>query len=136
MPAGPPPPGTPRPPPPRPPPPLPRPPPCPFWPPWPEEATFCALRIAPKPQVLVRRKLKVNRPGPVQSLIGAVGEPLVPGVPACAKVPQPLIVLMVDPFGLSPVTLNGRSLKMVSPLLSSPVVMLYGLPLCAIRNGL
>ena len=81
-------------------------------------------------------EVDVPAEGTVDVGLGVLVGVALPGVPACAKVPQPLIVLMVDPLGLSPVTLNGRSLKMVSPLLSSPVVMLYGLPLCAIMNGL
>src|SRR5215472_3961507 len=105
------------------------------WPLWPPLEASCALRDAPKPHVFVRRKLKVNSAGPVQSLIGAV-EPDVPGVFGTAKVPHPLIVLMVDPFGVAPVTFQGRSLKNVSPLTSWPMVTLYGLPLWAIMNGL
>src|SRR5262245_24810922 len=89
-------------------------PPRPPKPPPPPPAPFASR---PKPKVLLRRKLKVMFPGPVQALIGTCPK-FVAGTVAKKSHSD-----LQSKRSLALVS-HGRSLKSESLLLSSPVVML------------
>src|SRR5271154_1055513 len=100
----------------------------------PPKPAFAALSfLAPKPKDLLTRRLKLKRPGLVPK---SYGTRMSPGSGAMLKQPSLVETKLVGAPGPQPVPNAGRSLKIESLLLSSPVVTLYGMPELAMTNGL
>src|SRR3982074_441178 len=126
-------------PPPRPPnPPPPRPPgppgPRPNVPPGPPGALAVVAALSlfwPNPKLLLSRTFNVKRPGPVNALMGTSDSP---GCGIRSKEPKRLVTTFEGMERL--LAKVGRSLKIESPFKSWPVVILYGVPEFAVRNGL
>src|SRR5215475_1521337 len=95
----------------------------------------CALPAVsfffPNPNVLLKRRFKENRAGPVPQLIGTI---------ELAFVSLQFKATLCATFALARAVCNcadvGRSLKIESPFKSCPSVTLKGDPELAIRNGL